>query len=78
MALHKLESTAQEKTMALKTGRQEKTQITDGQLVEDLEEIKEEAYIEDEEEEENATVQHDSKGVVSVQVHLLFIVKWVS
>ena len=78
MALHKVESTAQEKTMALKTGRQEKTQITDGQLVEDLEEIQEEAYIEDEEEEENATVQHDSKGVVSVQVHLLFIVKWVS
>ena len=76
MALHDPESTAQEKAMALKMGRQKKIQIIDGQQVEILEEIEDEEYIEDEEdislldEDENGVGQRDSKGMVSVQVRL--------
>ena len=76
MALHDPESTAQEKAMALKMGRQKKIQIIDGQQVEILEEIEDEEYLEDEEdislleEDEDAMAQRDSKGMVSVQVQL--------
>ena len=76
MALHDPESTAQEKAMALKMGRQKKIQIIDGQQVEILEEIEDEEYLEDEEdislleEDEDAMAQRDSKGMVSVQVHV--------
>ena len=80
MALHDPESTAQEKAMALKMGRQKKIQIIDGQQVEILEEIEDEEYLEDEEdislleEDENGNVQQrDSKGMVSVQVGLLLL-----
>ena len=74
MALHDPESTAQEKAMALKMGRQKKIQIIDGQQVEILEEIEDEEYLEDEEDislledDENALGERDSKGMVSVQV----------
>ena len=74
MALHDPESTAQEKAMALKMGRQKKIQIIDGQQVEILEEIEDEEYLEDEEDislledDEDAMGQRDSKGMVSVQV----------
>lgn len=79
MALHDPESTAQEKAMALKMGRQKKIQIIDGQQVEILEEIEDEEYFEDEEdislleEDENAMAQRDSKSMVSVQVHFLCV-----
>ena len=42
MALHDPESTAQEKAMALKRGRQKKIQTIDGQQVKILEEIEDE------------------------------------
>ena len=76
MALHDPESTAQEKAMALKMGRQKKIQIIDGQQVEILEEIEDEEYMEEEdisllEEDEDGVVQGDSKGMVSVQVRLI-------
>ena len=79
MALHDPESTAQEKAMALKMGRQKKIQIIDGQQVEILEEIEDEEYFEDEEdislleEDENAMAQRDSKSMVYVQVHFLCV-----
>ena len=74
MALHDPESTAQEKAMALKMGRQKKIQIIDGQQVEILEEIEDEEFLEDDEDislledDENAMGEGDSKGMVSVQV----------
>ena len=81
MALHDPESTAQEKAMALKMGRQKKIQIIDGQQVEILEEIEDEEYLEDEEDislledDEDAMGQRDSKGMVSVQVQFSLLQK---
>ena len=81
MALHDPESTAQEKAMALKMGRQKKIQIIDGQQVEILEEIEDEEYLEDDEDislledDEDAMGQRDSKGMVSVQVQFSLLQK---